>query len=68
MELDVSKLNKEIGKLDTQLADPDLFTTSPEKGVKISKQRADALKKLQNTEEAWLKLSDDYEREMSSVA
>ncbi|MBN9060429.1 MAG: hypothetical protein J0H21_14745, partial [Rhizobiales bacterium] len=55
------KLQKEIQKLDTALADPNLYTRDPAKGTTLAKQRADAVKALAEREESWLEMSAEYE-------
>lgn len=57
----MEKLQKEIQKLDTALADPALYTKDPAKASTLAKQRADAVKALGEREEAWLELSAEYE-------
>jgi len=64
----IGKLGKEIEGLDSQLADPDLFTRSPDDGARISKRRADTAKTLQDSEEAWLELSAEYEAAVADVS
>lgn len=63
----MEKWQAEIEKLDTRLADPALFTESPEKGAKLSKMRADAEKKLAEAEETWLDASDQYDAGMAAL-
>jgi len=57
----MEKLQKEIQKLDTALADPNLYTKDPAKGTTLAKQRADAVKTLAEREESWLEMSAEYE-------
>lgn len=65
-EKQIQKLNAAIEKLDSSLATPGLFENYPEKGEKFAKQRMEADKMLGETEEAWLKLSAEYEAAMQS--
>ena len=57
----IDKLQKEIAKLDGDLAAPDLFTRDAAKGTRLMKARSDAEKALAETEETWLELSAEHE-------
>ncbi|GAA0542810.1 ATP-binding cassette subfamily F protein 3 [Rhizomicrobium palustre] len=63
-EHQIADLTKEIAKLDKALADPLLFVQDPKKGQAVSKQRADAARKLEAAEERWLVLSEEYQEAM----
>lgn len=65
-EHQISDLTKEIAKLDKALADPLLFVQDPKKGSAVSKQRADAARKLEAAEERWLMLSEEYQEAMGA--
>ncbi|MEM8651413.1 MAG: ABC-F family ATP-binding cassette domain-containing protein [Pseudomonadota bacterium] len=60
-ETQIQKLEEAIQKLDSSLAKPGLFENDPEKGVRLSKKRAEAERLLGEVEEAWLELSSEYE-------
>lgn len=64
-EHQIADFTKEIAKLDKALADPLLFAKDPKKGQAVSKQRADAARKLEAAEERWLALNEEYERGMA---
>ena len=59
-ETQIQKLEEAIQKLDSSLAKPGLFENDPEKGVRLSKKRAEAERLLGEVEEAWLELSSEY--------
>ena len=44
------------------LADPDLFTSDPAKGARLSQARADAAAKLEDAEQDWLEASGALEQ------
>ncbi len=60
-ETRIDKLQKEIARLDGDLADPDLFTRDAARGTRLMKARSDAEKALAETEETWLELSAEHE-------
>ncbi len=60
-EKEMEKLNGLIAELDVKLSDPTLFTANASEGARLSKQRADAEKRLAETEEKWLEMSHEYE-------
>jgi ATP-binding cassette subfamily F protein 3 len=51
----------ELNKLDKALSDPLIFTQDPAKAASVSKKRAEAVRKLQAAEKAWLAASEAYE-------
>lgn len=57
----MERLQKLIARLDETLADPELYTKSPDKAAEKAKERADAVNRLDDAESRWLKLSDEYE-------
>jgi ATP-binding cassette subfamily F protein 3 len=63
----MEKLQKEIQKLDTALADVALYTKDPAKATTLAKQRADAVKSLGEREETWLEMSAEYESAAEAV-
>ncbi len=60
-EHQVASLNAELAKLDKTLSDPLLFTKDPAKATSVSKKRAEAARKLEAAEKAWLVASEAYE-------
>ncbi len=52
----MEKLEVKIQELETALADPDLFTKSPDKFQKVSADHAAAQQELSDAEERWLEL------------
>ncbi|MET4632469.1 ABC-F family ATP-binding cassette domain-containing protein [Kaistia defluvii] len=63
----MEKLQKEIQKLDTALADVNLYAKDPAKATTLAKQRADAVKALGEREESWLEMSAEYEAAAEAV-
>jgi len=61
-EKQIQKLNEFISKIDSELVKPEIFTNDPERGARLSKKRAEAERLLNETEEAWLTLSSEYEK------
>jgi ATP-binding cassette subfamily F protein 3 len=61
IEAEMEKLRRTIARIDAALADPALFTADPQKGARLSKERADAVRSLDTSEEEWLILSAEYE-------
>lgn len=57
----MERLQKLIARLDDTLADPELYTKSPDKAAEKAKERADAVNRLDDAESRWLKLSDEYD-------
>jgi len=60
-ESQIAALNTELAKLDKALSDPLLFTRDPAKAASVSKKRAEAVRKLEAAEKAWLNASEAYE-------
>ena len=60
-ESQIATLNAELAKLDKALSDPLLFTKDPAKGSAVSKKRADAARKLEAAEKAWVAASEAHE-------
>jgi ATP-binding cassette subfamily F protein 3 len=60
-ESQIAALTSELNKLDKALADPLIFTQDPAKAASVSKKRAEAARKLQAAEKAWLAASEAYE-------
>jgi ATP-binding cassette subfamily F protein 3 len=60
-EHQIATLNAELAKLDKTLSDPLLFSKDPAKATSVSKKRADAARKLEAAEKAWLSASEAYE-------
>jgi len=57
----MERLQKLIARLDAELAAPDLYAKSPAKAAELAKERADAVSRLEDAENRWLKMSADYE-------
>ena len=57
----IASLNEELAKLDKTLSDPLLFAKDPAKATSVSKKRADAARKLEAAEKAWVAASEAYE-------
>ena len=57
----LEKLNAEIVKLDTILADETLYTADPARAQTTALQRGRLAKELQDAEETWLEASEAYE-------
>lgn len=60
-ESQIAALTLELAKLDKTLSDPLLFSKDPGKATSVSKKRADAARKLEAAEKAWLAASEAYE-------
>ena len=60
-EHQIAALNAELAKLDKTLSDPLLFSKDPAKATSVSKKRAEAARKLEAAEKAWLTASEAYE-------
>lgn len=57
----MGKIERLIKGIDTELADPAIFSKNPARATELTKARANAEKKLAETEEEWLTLSDELE-------
>ena len=66
-EKQVEKINAAIAKLDAALADPELYTRDSAKAQKLSIERGQGLKQLEQAEEAWLEATDAYETAAASL-
>ena len=62
LEQQIETLNGKIEQVDEALAAPGLFENDLDKATKLSQRRARLLQKLSETEEAWLALSETYEK------
>ncbi len=60
-EHQIATLNAELAKLDKSLSDPLLFSKDPAKATSVSRKRAEAARKLEAAEKAWLTASEAYE-------
>jgi len=60
-EREVARLHGEIETIDSGLAAPGLFAKDPAKGEKLSKDRADAVRKLEAAEASWIDAAERYE-------
>ncbi|MSO67233.1 MAG: ATP-binding cassette domain-containing protein, partial [Pseudolabrys sp.] len=56
-ELVIAQLTRQLGKLDTTLADGDLFARDPARAAELSKTRANVVTALAKAEEEWLAAS-----------
>ena len=57
----MGKIERLIQGIDTELADPELYAKNPTRAADLTKARANAEKKLAETEEEWLLLSEELE-------
>jgi ATP-binding cassette, subfamily F, member 3 len=57
----MGKIERLIQGIDTELADPELYARNPARAADLTKARANAEKKLAETEEEWLLLSEELE-------
>jgi len=60
-EAQINRLTKELAKLDTKLADGDIFARGPAKAASLAKTRADTAAALHAAEEEWLAASSALE-------
>jgi ATP-binding cassette subfamily F protein 3 len=60
-EHQIASLNAELAKLHKSLSDPLLFNRDQAKAASVSKKRAEAARKLEAAEKAWLSASEAYE-------
>ncbi len=63
----IQSLQKEIHRLDAKLGDSRLYERNPTEAAFLAKARAEAVRKLANTEEAWLAASTDLEEAMAEL-
>ncbi|MCI5048037.1 MAG: ABC-F family ATP-binding cassette domain-containing protein [Aquisalinus sp.] len=61
LERKIEKLQQDIAGLDEKLAEPGLFENHLDKATALSKERADLLSLVEQTEEEWLAASEEYE-------
>jgi ATP-binding cassette subfamily F protein 3 len=61
-EAEIERITEIIGKIDTALALPDLFTRDPKQAAQLSKARAAAATALEKAEEDWLEASASYDQ------
>ena len=61
-EREVARLHGEIEKIDAGLASPGLFSKDPAKGEKLSKERAEAARKLEAAEHSWIEAAEIFEQ------
>ena len=61
-EATVARLNGEIARIDTVLADAGLFARDPAKAAQLSKDRSNAVNALARAEDDWLTASEDSKR------
>ncbi|WP_185983247.1 ABC-F family ATP-binding cassette domain-containing protein [Aureimonas mangrovi] len=66
LEIQISRLQKTIGDLDAQLADPALYTREPARAAQLAKQKADADKTLTKAEGEWLELTEEHDAAMAA--
>jgi ATP-binding cassette subfamily F protein 3 len=64
----VAKLTAERKKLDAALADPKLYEGPPAKALELQTQHGKVSNELEQAEEAWLALQDEYERAQADAA
>jgi ATP-binding cassette subfamily F protein 3 len=63
-EATVARLNGEIARIDTMLADAGLFARDPAKAAQLSKDRSNAVNALARAEDDWLTASEAMEAAM----
>jgi len=61
LEQELDRLHAEQHKIDTALADPELYTRDPAKAADLNKARADIDAKIATIEVEWLDASERYE-------
>ncbi|MCM2502975.1 ABC-F family ATP-binding cassette domain-containing protein [Aureimonas altamirensis] len=65
LEIQMTRLQKTIGDLDGQLADPALYAKEPAKAAELAKQKSLAEKTLTKAEGEWLALSEEHDAAMA---
>jgi ATP-binding cassette subfamily F protein 3 len=60
-ETEIVRINGIIAKIDTALAQPDIFTRDPRQAAQLTKARATAAEALQRVEEEWLEASAQHD-------
>ena len=66
-EKKISRLQAEIGKLDTALNDPGLYEKDPARVTALTRQRAELQRQLEDAETVWLEASEAYEAAMRTL-
>jgi ATP-binding cassette subfamily F protein 3 len=61
----MTRLGTEMTRIDSALADPNLFARDPAKATALSKARAETARALAQAEEDWLEASSEYESAMA---
>jgi ATP-binding cassette subfamily F protein 3 len=64
-EKTMTRLGIEMTRIDSALADPNLFARDPAKATALSKARAETARALAQAEEDWLEASSEYESAMA---
>jgi ATP-binding cassette subfamily F protein 3 len=67
-EREVARLHGDIETIDAALAAPGLFAKHPARGEKLSKERADAVRKVEAAEASWIDAAERYEQAQSEIA
>ena len=62
----LAKLQKQLAKVEGELADPTLFQRNAPRGAYLSKSLSDTTKAIAATEEEWLLLTSEYEEALAS--
>ncbi len=60
-EHEVARLHAEVERLDRALAAPGLFSAAPAEGTRLSKARAEALRRQNEAETRWIEAAEEYE-------
>ena len=66
-ERDVERLTADIARLDSRLADPDLYTRDDGAAQKLNMERGQLSKQLEAAEEVWLAATEAYEQAATSA-
>ena len=67
-EREVARLHGDIETIDAALAAPGLFAKHPAKGEQLSKERAEAVRKVEAAEARWIDAAERYEQAQSEIA
>lgn len=62
----IEKLERHIAKLDDELLDPDLYSDNPQRASQLNKKRTDALREMEEAENAWLIAQEKLESATSN--
>ena len=57
----IDRIERLIQGIDTELSDPDIYARNPARAADLTTARANAQKKLEQSEEEWLELSSELE-------